>query len=376
MQTVRFLQIKGPLGEARSILVGVAYASLVSEECSNAARRFNPTKYRTPEQRLSGDAVDQMISSAEKGQLGDEISQKILDLAKPSLREGAAASVGDQEMAGASPVDQGSRGANVGTAKWLDKKERSPLKQLARDAQGTETGPGAAAAGSAESCSRRLPNEIEPEPVIELVQTDSPAPAATEQEEVVSGAAALPVRDEDGEAFEAVTQPEKAEGELPVVGTITDKEVVEAATQPKKAEGELPASGTTDKEVVEAVTPPEKAEGELPASGNTDKEVFEAVAQPEKKEGEPPELGWFEAATLGNLKDLQLHVKRSTAQGSLSELLESVDAATGTATEDFRKTALHLSAQEGRVECCQWLLEAKADAMAMTKKKLSDSGGG
>lgn len=59
-------------------------------------------------------------------------------------------------------------------------------------------------AGSAESCLRRLPNEIEPEPVIELVQTDSPAPMATDaghEEEVAAPVAAtLPVKDEDGEA--------------------------------------------------------------------------------------------------------------------------------------------------------------------------------
>jgi len=72
-----------------------------------------------------------------------------------------------------------------------------------------------------------------------------------------------------------------------------------------------------------------------------------------------PELSWFDAAILGNLPELQLHVKLATTSSSLLE----------SQSEDERKTALHLTAQHGHVEACQWLLSAKADASAITKKK-------
>ena len=51
----------------------------------------------------------------------------------------------------------------------------------------------------------------------------------------------------------------------------------------------------------------------------------------------------------------------ATSNGAAASLLDST-------TGDERSTALHLAAQQGHVEACRWLLAARAEAQAITRK--------
>ena len=65
-------------------------------------------------------------------------------------------------------------------------------------------------------------------------------------------------------------------------------------------------------------------------------------------------------------------VTLATNNGSATSLLDSTSG-------DERSTALHLSAQQGHVEACRWLLAARAEAQAITRKMrgcIGDDDGG
>lgn len=117
------------------------------------------------------------------------------------------------------------------------------------------------------------------------------------------------------------------------------------------------------KEVTEAATMETMAKEDQDPTAQTAPEPLEEVEAPEVTEVkcEEPELSWFDSATAGDLRNLSLHVTLAT-NGSAASLLDSTSG-------DERSTALHLSAQQGHVEACRWLLAARAEAQAITRKK-------
>lgn len=129
------------------------------------------------------------------------------------------------------------------------------------------------------------------------------------------------------------------------------KEVTEATTMEtvaKEDPEDLEEPAAQDAQASTAVLPPEEVEVVEPA-------VTDVTL-------EEPELSWFESATAGDLRNLSLHVTLATSNGAAASLLDST-------TGDERSTALHLAAQQGHVEACRWLLAARAEAQAITRKK-------
>eukprot|EP00435_Cladocopium_sp_Y103_P063063 s364_g24.t1 len=215
------------------------------------------------------------------------------------------------------------------------------------------------------------PEPLEPEPFAPPPRSGSAMGCSGSRSDLVKPqdllTEASEVRTEETSPLKPLAQPaaaSAAEPALPGEAEPIIELVTEAATMETVAkedhEDPMAQAASEPLEEVAAVAKEDHAD---PTAQAASEPLEEVEAEPEVKEVkcEEPELSWFDSATAGDLKNLSLHVTLATNSGSAASLLDSTFG-------EERSTALHLSAQQGHVEVCRWLLAARAEAQAITRK--------